>query len=208
MRKLPIILCFLALGLGLTQPLQAQTPAEQEEEVLSDTKGFFLQGHFQGNGLTVEEDDADSGSGLGIKAGYGFTPLFTLYLGIDAAAMEVADPGTQGVAANEYTLAYVDLGGRINFRSGPNSFVPYLDGALSGIGAVYDTNGGEAAFSGAGLSLGAGFQYFISPEFALNSGLHLTFGEYNTLEISGQTENVSLNVTGARLKIGFSWYPF
>jgi hypothetical protein len=208
MQKLQVILCAFVLCFALSQTVRAQAVQEKQEEVLSNTQGFFLQGHFQGHGLTVEEDDADSGRGFGIKAGYGFSSLFTLYLGIDGASMDVADPGNRPVVGNEYTLAYVDLGGRFNFRAGPNSLVPYLDGSLTGIGSVYSTGAGDATFSGSAFSIGGGVQYFISPQFAFNGGLHLSFGGYSELEISGQTESVDLSVTGARIDIGFSWYPF
>lgn len=208
MQKLQVILGAFVLCFALGQTVQAQATQEQQEELRSDTQGFFLEGHFQGHGLTVEEDDADSGRGFGIKAGYGFSPLFTLYLGIDGASMDVADPGNRAVVGSEYTLAYVDLGGRFNFRAGPNSLVPYLDGALSGIASVYSTGAGDATFSGSAFSIGGGIQYFISPQFSFNGGLHLSFGAYNELEVSGQTESVDLGITGARINLGFSWYPF
>lgn len=209
MKKLQLktIPLFLALCLAWCPSAQGQMP-DNEKEILSDTEGFFIEGHFQGHGLTVEDSDADSGGGLGVKVGYGFTPLFTLYLGIDGASMDVSNGEGQNVVASEYTLVYVDLGGRINLRAGPNSVVPYLDGSLSGIGSVYDTAAGEATFSGAGVSIGGGVQYFFSPQFAFNGGLDLTFGSYDELELAGQTESVDLGITGARINIGFSWYPF
>lgn len=207
MQKLQATLCAFVLCFALSQTVKAQVTQEKEEEILSNTEGFFLQGHYQGHGLTVDVDDTDSGNGFGIKAGYGFSNLFTLYLGIDGASMDVSDSGTQALVANKYSLVYVDLGGRFNFRSGSNEVVPYIDGSLTGIASVYDTGAGEATFSGSGLSLGGGIQYFFSPQFAFNGGLNLTFGEYNELEIAGETESVGLDVTGARINLGFSWYP-
>lgn len=182
--------------------------ADDEQGTLSDTEGLFLEAHLQGHGVTVGEDDTDGGNGLGIKAGYGFTPLLTGYLGIDVASMEVADPATQNFTASEYTLAYVDLGAQVNFRSGSNSLVPYLAGSLSGIASVYTTNAGDVTFSGSGASVGGGIQYFFSPQFALNGGLDFTFGSYDQVEANGETESVDLGFTGARIDIGISWYPF
>jgi hypothetical protein len=182
--------------------------SDNEQEILSDTEGLFVEAHFQGHGVTVEEDDTDSGRGFGVKIGYGFTPLLTAYIGIDGASMDVADPVTQRVTGDEYALVYFDLGGRLNFRSGPNSIVPYLDGSINGIASTYATSAGDATFSGAGGSIGGGIQYFFSPKFAFNGGLDLTFGSYNELEVNGQTESVDLGFTGARIDIGLSWYPF
>lgn len=205
--QLKVIPLFLAFCLAWSPLAHGQVP-DDEQEVLSDTEGLFLEAHFQGHGVTVEDDDTDSGQGFGIKAGYGFSPLFTAYLGIDGASMDVEDSVTQGVTAAEYTLVYVDLGGRLNFRSGPNSLVPYLDGSITGIASTYTTGVGDAVFSGSGVSIGGGVQYFFSPQFAFNGGLDLTFGSYNEVEVSGQTESVDLGFTGARIDIGLSWYPF
>lgn len=198
---LPLLfLCFACF----TLPAQGQT--SEDEEILSNTEGFFIEGHLQGHGLSVEDDDADDGQGLGGKVGYGFTPFFTLYVGLDGARMSVADPATARVTAEEYTLAYVEIGGRVNLRSGTNALVPYLDASLSGVGSTYDVSGNDVTFSGSGASVGAGLQYFLSPQFGLNGGLDLTFGSYSEVEANGQTESVDLGITGARLDLGFSWY--
>lgn len=199
-----LLICFPLLYIPSAS---GQAPSDKQE-TLSDTEGLFVEAHFQGHGVTIEDDDTDSGRGLGIKLGYGFTSLITAYIGIDAASMDVADPATQNFTANEYSLVYVDLGGRLNFRSGPNSVVPYLDGSISGIASTYNTSVGEITFSGSGLSIGGGIQYFFSPQFAFNGGLDLAFGSYNELEVNGQTESVDLGLTGARIDIGVSWYPF
>lgn len=205
--KLKVITIFFALCFTWCLPANSQVGSTEQEEILSKTEGFFLEGHLQGHGLTVEDDDADDGGGLGIKAGYGFSPLFTLYLGIDGASMNVADPATQSFTANEYSLVYVDLGGRFNFRSGPHSVVPYIDTFVTGIASTYNTGAGDVTFSGSGVSVGGGVQYFFSPQFAFNGGLDFTFGSYDEVEGGGGNESVDLGVTGARIDIGFSWYP-
>lgn len=204
---------FLSIILAVVFPLASGPAAhgqvsEDEEEILSDTEGLFVETHLQGDGVTVEDDETDSGRGFGVKVGYGFTPLLTGYIGIDGASLDVADPGTQVSTASEYALVYVDLGGRLNFRAGSNSAVPYLDGSISGVASTYNTSAGDATFSGAGVSLGGGLQYFFSPQFAFNGGLDLTFGSYDEVEVAGETESLDLGFTGARIDIGVSWYPF
>ena len=122
--------------------------------------------------------------------------------------MGVGDSTTQGFIARDYTLVYLDLGVRFNFRSGASAVVPYLDGSISGVASTYDTAFGDATFTGGGLSLGGGVQYFFSPEFALNGGLQFTLGQYNEIEMGGQSEGIDLDLTSARLNVGVSWYPF
>ena len=92
--QLKVVPLFLAICLTWTPFAHGQV-SDDEQEVLSNTEGLFLEAYFQGNGVTVEDDDTDSGRGLGIKVGYGFSPLFTAYLGVDGASMDVADPVTK-----------------------------------------------------------------------------------------------------------------
>ena len=125
------------------------------------------------------------GRGLGAKLGFGFSPLLTAYLGLNNASME-RDRGSG--------LAYLDVGAQLNFRAGRAALVPYLDAALSG-------TGDDTGASGIGVTAGGGLRYFVSPVLALDGGLFLN---YSSVEVGG----TEANVTGARLNLGISWFPF
>lgn len=173
-----------------------------EAPVRSNTSKLFLQAHLNGTGLSVEDGDTESGGGFGLKLGYGFSPLFTLYAGFDAASMDAAGGGS-------YSYGLFDLGMQLNFRSGPHALVPYLDLALSGQAAVLDVEGDDFTFSGAGLTLGGGLKYFVSPVLALDGSLTMTPGRFTTVKYQGVSveDEEGLGTTGARFGLGISWYP-
>lgn len=170
--------------------------------VRSNTEKLFLQAHLNGTGLSVDGSDAESGSGFGIKIGYGFSPLFTLYAGLDGASMD-------GVGGTDYGYGLFDIGGQFNFRSGANALVPYLDVALTGQAAVFDEAGEEVTFSGAGFTFGGGLKYFLSPVIALDASLTATVGSFTTVEYDGVSvsDEDGLDSSGSRFSLGVSWYP-
>ncbi|HSL70952.1 MAG TPA: hypothetical protein VK864_11970, partial [Longimicrobiales bacterium] len=62
-----VMLAAAAAGMAVS-PVAAQR---------STTRGFMLGAHLQGASLTVQDGDPDSGGGLGLRAGYGFSRRFT-----------------------------------------------------------------------------------------------------------------------------------
>lgn len=169
--------------------------------VRSNTNGLFLQAHLNGTGLSVDSEDAEGGNGFGLKAGYGFSPLFTLYAGFDAANMDA-------IGGGDYAYGFFDLGAQFNFRSGAHALVPYIDVALSGQAAILDVAGDDLTFSGAGLSFGGGVKYFVSPVLALDGALTVTRGSFNEAEYLGDRETLDVTTNSARIGLGISWYPF
>ena len=205
MRNLPMIAlavaCVLLAPATLAQ-VSTVPPASiaAAPAARSHTGKLFLQAHLNGTGLSVEESDAESGNGFGLKVGYGFSPLFTLYAGFDAASMDATGGG-------EYAYGLFDLGGQFNFRSGAHALVPYLDVALSGQAAILDVAGDDLTFSGAGISFGGGLKYFVSPALALDGSLTVTRGSFREAEYLGERETVDATANGARFGLGISWYP-
>ena len=173
----------------------------------SITEGLFgtLQG--SGSGLVVDNSDAESGGGLDLRLGYGFTPLFSMYANIGGASMTAKSAITGEPTSASYSLGYFDLGGQLNFRSG-EALVPYLETAVTGIAAVFDGGSEDLTVSGAGLSAGGGLKYFFTPSAALNGGLMMTIGNFNQAEYASETAEMNARATAARLKLGITVYPF
>ena len=174
----------------------------------SNTTGLFLQGHFSGSGLTVEDADPERGSGFGLKLGYGVSPLVTLYAGLDVAGMETEAPSTRESASQEYGLGYFDLGVQFNVGGERNALVPYLDVAFSGQAAVFERYGEDLVYSGSGFSAGVGLKYFLSEVLVFNSGLQRTFGGFSKVEMFGEVEQIEMKSTSTRFNLGLSLYPF
>lgn len=94
--------------------------------------------------------DRDQGIGLNLKAGYGFSPLFTLYIGYSISGME--RNGTDipfWDKDDQYALSILELGGRFAFLGSDKKFRPYADVALSSTAAVFDDDPETSAKGGA-----------------------------------------------------------
>lgn len=186
--------------------MPATDAAAQDADLRSNTRKFFLHAHLNPQRLDVEGAEAEFGGGLGLRLGYGFGRVVTVYLGLDAAAFETDDPFVE-VDEEEYGVGTLDLGAQFHFGAGQRAFVPYLDVALTGQGVVFDTEGDETTVTGGGVTLGGGFKYFIARTFAFDTGLLFTLGNFS--EGDGEiAEDIDLDATTTRLNVGFSWYPF
>lgn len=168
----------------------------------SSTQGFFLNGHLNGSSWTLDDLDVDteSGGGIGIGLGYGLTELISLYAQLDAAAIN-PDGG------DTYALAHFDLGAQFTFLSTDTPWRPYLDVALAGRAAEWESILGDIETSGGGISVGGGVKYFISLPVALDLGLKWTVGELSDFTIGGYSQEIEADATSARFTIGISWYP-
>lgn len=182
-------------------------PAQAQRR--SNTTGLFLNAHLSGNSASYDfdnfdafADESDSGGGLGVQIGYGFSPLVTLYLGINGAAMDSDD------VEDAYTLAHVDLGGQFNFQSGRSAAVPYATVALSARQVNFETDFGDVNFNGGGLTLGGGLKYFLSPKVALDVGLTGTFGTFTEIDFGDAAFDINeIDATSVRLALGLSFFP-
>ncbi|WKN44987.1 outer membrane beta-barrel protein [Tunicatimonas pelagia] len=185
----------------------------------SNTEGLFLNigiaSSSHSSDLRVENTnldvfDGDRGAGLNLKAGYGFSPLFTLYVGYHIAGME--RDGTDIPFWNgddEYALSLFELGGRFTFLDNNSSFRPYADVALSSVVAVFDDDP-ETSAKGGAISLGGGAQYFINEIFAVDANLMLSPGAFNDVVFfdndAGVDDDKGFFIT--RLSLGLNVYPF
>lgn len=188
-------LLLLAVAALCAAPLAAQ----------SHTEGLFL--HAAVGGQTVsyggqDFDDTDEGGALAVRAGYGVSPVVTVYLGAVGGRMN----GER--EAERYALSAGELGARVAFRRGA-ALRPYLDVALRGVTARDD----DTAFTlrGGGLAVGGGLAYFLSPSVALDAALHLGAGQITEVSFGRVTVGVrdeELDVVESRLTVGLTAYPF
>ena len=191
--------CAFVLLIVLSAPAQAQS--------LSNTTGVYLNAHLSGTSITYDFDNAgeetNSGGGLGVQIGYGFSPLVTLFLGANGSGMETED-------GDSYALSHVDVGVRFNFGAGRRQLVPYADLAATFRQATFEfENGTEIDVSGGGGTLGGGLAYFLSPTIALDLGLQLTFGTFSDVSVGGIDINNQIDISAGsgRLALGLTWYP-
>lgn len=197
--RAPALFVLTVALLGWEAP---QVAAQAVPAVRSNPTGVLFGAHLNGSALSVEDaDEVESGGGLGLMVGYGFNRRVTVYLAADGASMDAAG------ADDAYTLGHGDLGVRIHLGGESRAALFYLDGAFSGRVARYDIAGSDLDFSGTGITLGGGLDYFFSPGFALDVGLKLTFGSFDQISYEGETEDIDLGAMSSRFNLGVSWYP-
>ena len=192
----------LALLLAVAAPASAQSR--------SNTEGLYLGGSLGSTALFFDEADYDvndEGGGLNLRVGYGFSRLFTLYLGVGGARI---DGVNNGLVNDEYDFGYGELGALFHFSSARRAWVPYLDIALAGVEASYDDDF-DLAFRGGALALGGGVKYYVSEPLALDFGLRVRGGAFDEVETGRARFDLNADdfeFGTAQLTFGLSWFPF
>ena len=182
----------------------------------SNTEKLFLNIGVVGAGLSsdvklvnnsVTVFDGDGGAGFNLKAGYGFSPVFTLYLGLGVSGMNRNGTNIPFIEGdNQYGLGFFELGGRFNFRNNSKKFRPYAEVALSSVAAVFDDEP-ESSFGGGGFSFGGGGQYFLNEIVALDASLMLTPGSFSEVVVFDQDVDEKGNFFATRFSVGLTLYP-
>lgn len=182
-------------------------PTITSAQAEAETSGLMLNLHLNGSAVATDSsDDIENGGGLGLAAGWGFSPNFMLYAAGDAASISGAD------SEPDYSLGHFDLGVRYSFAAPARSWVPFLLAGVSGRAAVWDDliQGQDLEVTGAGVTAGGGISYFFTPAWALQTSLEWTFGEFSDVTVGDQSANLeqySFSATSTRFDLGISWHP-
>jgi hypothetical protein len=207
----------LLLALVLTGTASAQ---------VSKTTGFQLGASLYGNSATIDfdnaiadfggglelqlEGDTDfSGGGLGLRVGYGFSPLFTLYADLGGGAVEPEEDGDD----TDDSIGFLELGGEFTFGDSASPWRPFVNVGLQAfvIGSEDEEDlGGTVTFGGGGLKVGGGVNYFLTPQLAARFSLDAGAGALTTIDVdaNGFDEDADLDDSSysiARLHLGLSY---
>jgi len=147
----------------------------------------------------------ESGPGLGLVLGYGFTPIWAVYANLSGADMSDVD-------GNSFGLGHFDVGLRAHFLSGPHIVVPFVQAGLSrrGIAQTFTTRfeQRDATASGAGLGFGGGLNVHVRPALAISAGVTWSVGHFANFTENKQTvTGESVRATTARVHVGIVWFP-
>ena len=191
--------CLLAAAILIVAP----SPSQAQE---SNTKGFMGNLHYSRTTLKTDEDgdETDQGNGFGGRLGWGFSPKFTVYVGLEAAKLILEEPGADG----DYGLGHLDLGLTYNFANSNRALVPYIEVAVGTRAIAFSTIGGDFTQAGSSFTLGGGINYFFSRSTALQVGLNFTGGKFENAELDGdEIPDTDVSGSSGRLMVGFTFYP-
>lgn len=168
------------------------------------TEKLFL--NFELNSQRLQPDQGnqgtDKGGGLGLRLGYGFTPTFSLYLGLTGANMTDNDNPN-----SNYGLAIAELGTRLHFGKKLKSPTFYLDIAFQAVEANADEP--DLSFSGGALGLGGGLLVYVGQQLALDIGLRGSAGNFSEFRIGQLSVNIdeeNIQFGAGRLSLGITWF--
>lgn len=174
----------------------------------SKTTKLFLNATLGGQSLFFDENSLehrDAGGSISFRAGWGFSDLFTLHIGVNGAQMQGDDNPV--VDDGDYEWGAFEIGGRFNFRSG-KSLVPFADVALRAVAAVREDV--DLEFLGGGFTLGGGVAYYLSRSIALEAGLRLGAGGFNEVKLGAVSFDLDPDNFGfgeRRFSLGLVFYP-
>lgn len=198
----------LVLGAALAGTVAPAAAQFDEPEARSSTRGFNLGLSLSSAAAVVEDaDEADSGGGLSLHAGYGFNDNVSVFTRLSAAAIQ-----SEGFEDDQYALAHFDLGLRYSFAGPGSALRPFVQGAYSGRGMSMDLGSeGQLDMRGNGFTGGVGLEYFVSPRLAIEGSFSYTAGELNEGRLDGSEwvdlEDASMDLGSGRLDLGISWHP-
>ena len=178
----------------------------QEEENYANTEKLYVHPYASGGLFRLQGRESISSFGGGLKLGYGFSKLFTLYVGSNVSIMGTIDY-SDDYPANNFQIGLAQLGGQFNFHYGPK-VVSYLDIALVGAGASFIIPEGDRQFSGGGVTASGGVRYFTRPAFALDLNLAFSYIHFSRFIEPDRSEEIRQLAYVAKINFGISWFPF
>ena len=191
----------------------ASTASAQEIEHRANTRGLFVNGHFNGSSAKYDNPSTtESGGGGGFQVGYGLNRNFTVYVGYDGSRLDFASsnlsqPGDFSVVfEDKYWLKQLELGGRWNFVSPTRTWVPYVDLAYTRPSggsnfSIYGDDDGDASTDPQDDDGVPGRDDSIDGEFELRDGSAFTAGGGVTWFFS-QKLALDFNVKYSGVKFG------
>lgn len=156
------------------------------------------------------DEEAETGFGFGVRAGYAFTPRLSAYLNLSGARLDEDSFFGEDVTSS---LGNAEIGLEARFPSPARTWTPYGNVGLQSTVMRVEFDGasdGRIDVTGGGLVLGGGVRFPLRPSLSADLGLEGFAGALTkvTLEAEGESESEDLDdVTyrGGRLRVGLTW---
>ncbi len=151
-------------------------------------------------------DEADpNGLGGGVRVGYGFNQRFEAFAQYEMQSLKIKSEWDVN------RMATIVAGVRANFGGTLQAARPFVEIGYASANLKIDPvslNGRfyEFQLKGPAVWLGAGVNYFISPQLALNGRVGGTFGKFSSFLASGQGFEDRPDVRTFRASIGIIYF--
>jgi opacity protein-like surface antigen len=191
--KVPsLVAVTLACAAFSAAPAAAQPGSDP---VRSDTRGLGVGVQLNGGGVSSHADDSRMapGAGMGLTVSYGMSDALSVF----------------GRANMGYRTSQLDVGARYRFGSAAGALRPYVEGAVTRLGAIRGPqDGSEQSLRswGLGATVGAGVEYYFSPRFAVDVGLAHTRGRFSEPALPGEAA-FGDKFSSTRVQLGVTWRP-
>jgi hypothetical protein len=192
--------------------------ARAHAQLIPRNEGLMLGAHtLVAAGVTISgpgmrgEIRTETGEGVGLQIGYGFSPRLMVYGNAD-----LAKQGTNfGAFDGDMGLLHVELGGRLTFPRPGKRLFPYVTAMVGKRGLAASSSGGgidaQIQITGMEVGAGAGVLYALNPSLSLDGALLGARGKLSRVVLSGDVRgDDTVDVNGSntiRLKLGVNWHP-
>lgn len=177
----------------------------------STTEGLSLG--IQGNILSWASDyfqyldeNSGSGSGFGVRVGYGFTQRLEAFGQYDMSYMEL-----EQLDAESFKISSLTGGLRFNFRATTRPLRPFLElGYARRTGQIDQVINGNTydniQFRGGALHVGGGLNYYVALPLALSLNAAFQGGGKSGIQVNGFDSSDRADVTTLRVSLGLILY--
>ena len=206
-KALAVILFSILLCLGSVVDASAQQ---------STTEGLVVGLDFGGATVSFENGPRDSAGLVGGRIGYGFNRIFTAYVAVYEADVDVR----KFDGFDKVTFGHLDLGMRLHLANSRRRWVPYGEATIT-IWPISDVleHGEQTTTDFTGLptsSLGGGLAIYLSDGLALDVNFKAAKGLFIDVPVGNILAEVreqhvhtflDLGAESARFTVGVSWWP-
>lgn len=211
MKHITIAIAALALIAG-----SAQAQRARPRRLIPETLGFSAAGYgLFSTGVTIDgpgvrrEVKTDSGEGVGLQLGYGFTKQLMAFASADVSKQN------SGSFNTTMGLTRLEAGARLSFPKPGSRSVPYVSAHVGTHALTGHSDGGGVSVSiritGKEIGAGGGLLYAISPKIALDAGIVGDYGKFSQQRLTGGVNGGNAinanNSSKFRVKVGFNWHP-
>ena len=199
---------YIALSFFFLFAAQHSFAQKKAVKMRSSAEGFNigLQGNTIGwssDYFTTLDENAGSGYGVGLRAGYGITQLYEVFVQFDKSFMN-----TDKIDAQSFDYQHIDAGLRFNFGSTTRPLRPFVEAGYSSrqmaLTKVFFSvnNYGSLDVKGGSLYLGGGLNYFVSLPVAISLKGSLNPGGKGYVFLNGINSGEKADLTTFRISAG------